>query len=54
MIKLIQTISRLLPTNCLSVFDHSMGFALKGLSLPLSWWKGKVVSGVGVYDEMFM
>ena len=27
-----QAIRRLLPTNCLSVFDHFVGLALKGLS----------------------
>ena len=31
MIKHTQTIRRLLPTNCLSVFDHFVGLALKGL-----------------------
>ena len=31
MAKHIQTIRRLLPTNCLSVFDHFVGFAPKGL-----------------------
>ena len=31
MVKHTQTIRRLLPTNCLSVFDHFVGFALKGL-----------------------
>ena len=31
MVKESQTIRRLLPTNCLSVFDHFMGLALKGL-----------------------
>ena len=31
MIKQTQTILRLLPTNCLSVFDHFVGFARKGL-----------------------
>ena len=31
MVKHIQTIRRLLPTNCLSVFDHFVGLALKGL-----------------------
>ena len=25
-----------LPTNCLSVFDYFVGFALKGLNLPIS------------------
>ena len=28
-----QTIHRLLPTNCLNVFDHFLGLALKGLIL---------------------
>ena len=32
MIKHTQTIRRLLPTNCLSVFDHFVGLAPKGLS----------------------
>ena len=31
MIKLTQTIRRQQPTNCLSVFNHFMGLALKGL-----------------------
>ena len=31
MVKQNQTIRRLLPTNCLSVFDHFMRLALKGL-----------------------
>ena len=31
MVKHIQTIRRQLPTNCLSVFDHFVGLALKGL-----------------------
>ena len=33
MIKHTQTIRRLLPTNCLSVFDHFAGLALKGLKV---------------------
>ena len=32
MVKHTQTIRRLLPTNCLNVFDHFVGLALKGLS----------------------
>ena len=32
MVKHTQTICRLLPTNCLSVFDHFVGLALKGLN----------------------
>ena len=30
-----QTVRRLLPTNCLSVLDHFVGLALKGLSKEL-------------------
>ena len=33
MVKHTRTIHRLLPTNCLSVFDHFVDLALKGLSL---------------------
>ena len=33
MAKHTQTIRRLLPTNCLSVFNRFVGFALKGLKL---------------------
>ena len=32
MVKQTQTIRRLLPTNCLSVFDHIVGLPLKGLT----------------------
>ena len=32
MIKHSQTTGRQKPANCLSVFDHFVGFALKGLS----------------------
>ena len=31
MVKLTQTIRRQQPTNCLSLFDHFVGLALKGL-----------------------
>ena len=31
MVKYTQTICRQKPTNCLSVFDHFVGLALKGL-----------------------
>ena len=31
MVKLTQTIRRLMPTNCLSVFDHFAGLVVKGL-----------------------
>ena len=32
MVKQTQTIRRLLPTNCLSVFNHFVGLTLKGLT----------------------
>ena len=32
LVKHTQTICRLLPTNCLSVFDHFVGLPLKGLN----------------------
>ena len=32
MVKHIQTVHRLLPANCLSVFDHFVGLARKGLT----------------------
>ena len=32
MVKHTQTIRRLLPMNCLSVFDHFVRFAFKGLT----------------------
>ena len=31
MVKHAETIRRLLPTNCLSVFNHFVGLVLKGL-----------------------
>ena len=33
MVKHTQTIRQLLPTNCLSVFNHLVGLALKGLNI---------------------
>ena len=33
MVEYTQTIRRLLPMNCLSVFDHFAGLALEGLIL---------------------
>ena len=36
MVKHFQTIRRLLPTNCLGVFDHFMELAFKGFST--YWW----------------
>ena len=37
MVKHAQTIRRLLPTNCLSVFDHFVGLGLKGLTCHNDW-----------------
>ena len=34
MVKHTQTICRLLPMNCLCVFDHFVGLTLKGLDFP--------------------
>ena len=39
MVKHTPTIRRLLPTNCLSVYDHFMGLTLKGLKL--KYWLQK-------------
>ena len=39
MVKHSQTIPRLLPANCLNVFDHFGGLALKGLIQILSKFK---------------
>ena len=36
MVKHTQTIRRLSPTNCLSVFDNFVGLAIKGLTKPFS------------------
>ena len=35
MVKHTQTIRQLLPTDCMSVFDHFVGLALKGLTLTI-------------------
>ena len=37
MVKHTQTIRRLVPTNILSVFDHFVRLAFKGLKK--SWWE---------------
>ena len=36
-VKHSQAIHRLLPTDCLSVFDHFMGLAIKGLNALISF-----------------
>ena len=35
MVKHTQTFGRLLPTNCMGVFDHFVGLAVEGLTLGL-------------------
>ena len=42
--KHIQTTRWLLPTNCLSVFDHFVGLALKGL-IKLDIWGNILLHG---------
>ena len=41
MVKHTQTIRRQQPTNCLSVFDHFVEFALKGLNSFDETWVGQ-------------
>ena len=41
MVKHTQTICQLLPTNCLSVFDHFTGLTLKGLKTQRIIWDSK-------------
>ena len=36
MVKQPQKICRLFPTNCLSVFDHFEGLAIKGLMIEIN------------------
>ena len=38
MVKHTPKILQILPTNCLSVFDHFVGLALKGLTLNLKFF----------------
>ena len=42
-IKHTQIISRLLPTNCVSVFYHSVGLVFKGLTLNTIFPKRKTI-----------
>ena len=42
MAKHTQTICRLLPTNCLSVFNHFVRLALKGLTCIILFWNFKI------------
>ena len=47
MVKYTQTICRLLLTNCLSVSDHFMGLAPKGLGI-IESWKAQLSNGTKV------
>ena len=49
MVKHTQTIRRLLLTNCLSVFDHFIGLALKGLR-DIAKYTLKLVAKNTLYD----
>ena len=40
MVKHTQTIRRLLPTDCLSVFDHFVGLPFKGLNVIVFVYNG--------------
>ena len=48
-VKHTQTIRRLLPTNCLSVLDHFVGLALKGLKEQLFATKEPLI-----YNELIL
>ena len=52
MVKHTQTIRRLLPTNCLGVFYHFVGLALKGLNLILELVEGAENNDVGRVDRI--
>ena len=51
MVKHTQTIRRLEPTNCLSVFDHYDGLTLKGLSFffTQSFYKAFCINQTDIY-----
>ena len=56
MVKHTQTIRRLFPMKCLSVFDHFVGLALKGLNnsyliLSCLWKWAFIFFGIRVYKE---
>ena len=52
MVKHTQTIRRLLLTNYLSVFDHFMRLALKGLRL-IDYEVNKVIIELLMFDRIF-
>ena len=52
MFKHNQTIRRLLPTNCLSVSDHFVGLALKGLASFLSILHEMVKHKLKIFQQM--
>ena len=52
MVKHTQTIRRLLLTNSLSVFDHFMRLALKGLRL-IDYEVNKVIIELLMFDRIF-
>ena len=51
MVKHTQTICRQQPTNCLSVFDHFVGLALKGLRKLIEEHDIRVTPRIGKIQE---
>ena len=51
MVKHTQPVRWLLPTNCLSVFDHFMGLALKGLSTSIYFLNPSANCGIRYPSE---
>ena len=49
MVKHTQRIRRLLPTNCLSVFDHFVGLALKELTKRVAEIKREPLQYIYIY-----
>ena len=50
MVKHIQTLRRLLLTNCLSVFDHFVGLVLKGLTISIYYFSFEILIEFSLMD----
>ena len=50
MVKHIQTLRRLLLTNCLSVFDHFVGLVLKGLTISTYYFSFEILIEFSLMD----
>ena len=53
MVKHTQRIRRLLPTNCLSVFDHFVGLALKELTKRVAEIKREPLQYIYIYIYIY-